>query len=100
MYSPSLMPTPGSSRGVRSLSGALPRLDLPTDRPRPAVQTYYGDSASRHLSPALFQKLKALSQERGVTLATTLLAAFQTLLHRYTGQQDLLVGSVIAGRER
>ncbi len=84
---------------LQKLAGELPRLDLPADRPRSAAQRYRGSIASRHIGPALSERLKALSQEQGVTLATTLLAAFQTLLFRYTGQQDLLVGSVIAGRE-
>ncbi len=82
------------------LSGALPRLDLPSDRPRPALLTFEGDMVTRHLSPALTEKIKNLSAGAGATLATALLAAFQTLLHRLTGQDDLLVGSVIAGRER
>ena len=85
---------------LEQLAGELPRLDLPTDRPRPAVLTFEGDSSSRQLSAALTDKLKALSKVHGTTLATTLLAAFQTLLHRYTGQEDLLVGTVFAGRER
>ena len=82
------------------LGGELPRLNLPTDRPRPAVLSFDGDSTGRLYDPALTARLKEFSREQGATLATTLLAAFQTLLHRYTGQEDLLVGSVIAGRER
>ncbi len=85
---------------LEQLAGELPRLDLPTDRPRPVVLTFEGDSRSRLLSAALTDKLRALSKAQGATLATTLLAAFQTLLHRYTGQEDLLVGTVFAGRER
>jgi amino acid adenylation domain-containing protein/thioester reductase-like protein len=81
------------------LSGTLPRLDLPIDRPYRPVQTYKGDIISLQFNHALTEQLKKLSQEQGVTLATTLLAAFQTLLYRYTGQEDLLTGSVIAGRE-
>ena len=82
------------------LAGELPRLDLPTDRPRPAALTFDGGTESRHYDAVLTEKLKVISAEHGATLATTLLAAFQTLLHRYTGQDDLLVGTVIAGRER
>jgi amino acid adenylation domain-containing protein/thioester reductase-like protein len=85
---------------LKQLAGDLPHLDLPKDRPRPVVLTFKGDSASRQLSPTLTTRIKALSKEHGTTLATTLLAAFQTLLHRYTGQEDLLVGTVFAGRER
>jgi amino acid adenylation domain-containing protein/thioester reductase-like protein len=84
---------------LQQLSGNLPRLDLPTDRPYRPVQTYIGDIVSLQFDHTLTDELKKLSQEQGVTLATTLLAAFQSLLYRYTGQEDLLTGSVIAGRE-
>ena len=82
----------------QQLAGELSILDLPTDRPRPAVQTYRGASQALRLSPELTQGLKALSHAHRVTLYTTLLAAFQVLLHRYTGQDDVLVGSPTAGR--
>ncbi len=85
---------------LEKLAGELPRLDLPADRPRPAALSFDGDNVSRVFAEGVTAALKTLSQEQGTTLATTLLAAFQTLLHRYTGQEDLLVGSVIAGRER
>jgi amino acid adenylation domain-containing protein/thioester reductase-like protein len=85
---------------LQKLAGDLPRLDLPTDRPRTAVLTFDGDTVSRLYDKTVSSGLKALSQAHGATLATTLLAAFQTLLHRLTGQEELLVGSVIAGRER
>ncbi len=84
----------------KQLSGVSPSLDLPIDHPRPAVQTYHGAAETLSLSPELTQRLKALSQERHVTLFTTLLAAFQTLLYRYTGQTDIVVGSPTAGRAR
>jgi amino acid adenylation domain-containing protein len=73
-------------------------LNLPTDRPRPAVQTFRGGKQSLVLSKSLSDSLKALSQQENVTLFMTLLAAFQILLHRYTGQDDIIVGSPIAGR--
>jgi len=73
-------------------------LNLPTVRPRPAVQTFQGGRQSLVLSKGLSDSLKALSQRENVTLFMTLLAAFQTLLHRYTGQDDIIVGSPIAGR--
>ncbi len=76
------------------------RLQLPTDRPRPAVQSYRGAQQSFVLTRELSQSLKALSRGKGVTLYMTLLAAFQTLLHRYTGQDDIVVASPIAGRNR
>ena len=80
------------------LAGAPPVVDLPPDRPRPAVQTYQGAQHSFHVSKPLRDALQALSQQEGVTLFMLLLAAFQTLLSRYTGQTDLSVGTPIAGR--
>ena len=84
----------------QQLGGNLPILELPTDRPRPALQTYNGSSLSFSLPPALSQSLKALCKTEGMTLFMTLLAAFKVLLYRYTGQQDLIVGSPIANRHR
>jgi amino acid adenylation domain-containing protein len=78
----------------------LPTLDLPTDHRRPAVQTYRGATYPLHCSPVLTQQLLALSQQAGVSLFMVLLAAFQALLHRYTGQTDIPVGSPIANRHR
>ncbi len=78
----------------------LPMLELPTDRPRPAVQSYRGATQELELSLYLTQALESLSQSAGVTLFITLLAAFQTLLYRYTGQTDIPVGSPIANRNR
>jgi amino acid adenylation domain-containing protein/non-ribosomal peptide synthase protein (TIGR01720 family) len=75
-------------------------LELPTDRPRPAVQTSRGSSRSLRLSSALTQDLNALSRREHCTLFMTLLAAFQTLLHRYTGVEDICVGTPIANRNR
>ena len=83
----------------KQLDGLL-TLKVPIDHPRPAVQTYRGSSQSVELSTQLSQALKGLSQREGVTLFMTLLAAFQTLLCRYCGQQDIVVGSPIAGRTR
>src|SRR5207248_6686007 len=81
------------------LSG-VPTLQLPTDHPRPAVQTFRGARHFLTLSSTLTQALKTLSQQHGVTLFMTLLAAFQTLLYRYAGQDDIAVGSLIANRNR
>ncbi|MBV9788006.1 MAG: amino acid adenylation domain-containing protein, partial [Chloroflexi bacterium] len=75
-------------------------LDLPTDRPRPAVQSFRGNSLPFRLAPELSQALHTLSQREGTTLFMTLLAAWYTLLFRYTGQHDILVGSPIANRTR
>jgi glycosyltransferase involved in cell wall biosynthesis len=82
------------------LQGAPAVLGLPTDRPRPAVQTYRGASQSIVLSKDLSEQLKELSRKENVTLYMTLLAAFQTLLSRYSGQEDVVVGSPIAGRNQ
>jgi amino acid adenylation domain-containing protein len=84
----------------RHLGGKLPVLELPTDYPRPIIQTFQGAQQSLVLSRNLREALQTLSQREGVTLFMTLLAAFQTLLHRYTGQDDLVVGSPIANRTR
>ena len=84
----------------QGLDGAPAVLELPTDRPRPAVQTSRGASQSMTLPKTLSKSLKVLSQGEGVTIFMTLLAAFGTLLHRYTGQDDIVVGSPIAGRNR
>jgi amino acid adenylation domain-containing protein/thioester reductase-like protein len=78
----------------------LPSLQLPTDRPRPAVPTYRGALQSVVLPKTLTAALKALSQQEGVTLYMTLLAAFQTLLFRYTSSEDIPVGSAIANRHQ
>lgn len=84
----------------QQLDGTLPVLELPADHPRPVVQTYRGKRKSRVLPKPLAKALTALSQREGVTLFMTALAAFQTLLHRYTGQDDVIVGSVTANRDR
>src|SRR5262249_53474380 len=74
--------------------------ELPTDRPRPAVQTYRGAMYSEQLPPHVCQALRELSQREGVTLFMTLLAAYQILLSRYANQDDVVVGSPIANRNR
>ena len=84
----------------QQLAGAPPLLKLPTDRPRPASQTFRGSSWSISLSQDLTQKLDAISRKSGVTLFMTLLAAFATLLWRYTRQDDILIGTPIANRNR
>lgn len=83
----------------QQLAGAT-TLQLPTDRPRPTVQTYRGAQESLELPTTLTGALKDLSRQQGVTLFMLLLAAFQTFLYRYTGQDDISVGSPIANRNR
>ncbi|MDJ0525571.1 MAG: amino acid adenylation domain-containing protein, partial [Microcystis sp. M53600_WE12] len=82
------------------LTAAPPLLSLPTDHPRPAVQSFVGTQQEYSLSPKLSQALNELSRQQGVTLFMTLLAAFDALLYRYTGSSDILVGTPIANRNR
>jgi amino acid adenylation domain-containing protein len=75
-------------------------LQLPADRPRPAVPSHAGARVQFELPPALRDRLEQLSRSQGVTLFMTLLAAFKVLLSQYTGQEDIVVGTPIAGRTR
>ncbi len=84
----------------QQLAGKLPILQLPTDYPRPTVATFKGAKQYFTLSRELTAALNELSQQEGCTLFMTLLAAFNTLLYRYTAQEDILVGSSIANRNR
>jgi amino acid adenylation domain-containing protein len=84
----------------RQLAGDLPALELPADRPRPAVQSFRGATQSLLLSPELTAALRACGRRHGATLFIFLLAGFDALLHRYTGQEDLVLGSPIANRNR
>ena len=80
------------------LAGALAALDLPTDRVRPAVQSFKGAAHGFSLSAELTQALDGLAREAGATLFMVLLAAFQVVLGRWSGQQEVVVGTPIAGR--
>ncbi len=82
------------------LGGALPVLELPTDRSRPSVQNHQGAIQSSVVSKKLTEGLKALSQRSNTTLFMTLLAAFKTLLYRLTVQEDIIIGTPIAGRNQ
>ncbi|WP_346656797.1 non-ribosomal peptide synthase/polyketide synthase [Pseudomonas sp. SWRI18] len=82
------------------LGGEQPVLELPLDHPRPAVQSYRGARLDMGLDTGLVTGLKALAQREGVTLFMLLLASFQTLLYRYSGQSDIRVGVPIANRNR
>jgi amino acid adenylation domain-containing protein/non-ribosomal peptide synthase protein (TIGR01720 family) len=82
------------------LDGAPLVLELPTDHPRPPVQSFRGDAAGFRLAPALADALRALCRHEEVTLFMTLLAAYQTLMYRYSRQSDILVGTPIANRTR
>jgi amino acid adenylation domain-containing protein len=78
----------------------LPVLELPSDRPRPAVKTYNGGLVHKMIDTGTAAGFKLLNREQGTTLFMGLLAAVNTLLYRYSGQEDLIIGSPVAGREK
>ena len=82
----------------RELADAPTFLELPTDYSRPAIRTWEGGRVSARLPDELTESIRTLSRQENATLFTTLLAAFQTLLFRYSGQDDVVVGSPVAGR--
>jgi amino acid adenylation domain-containing protein len=82
----------------KQLAGELPILSLPADKPRPPVQTFSGGSELFEINRELAEQLGSVARSCNSTLYMTLLAAFQALLYRYTGQPDILVGSPSAGR--
>jgi amino acid adenylation domain-containing protein len=84
----------------QELAGAPAVLELPTDKPRPVIQTFTGAYHTSRVGKELTESLYELSRREGVTLFMTLLAAFQTMLHRYTSQRDIVVGTPIANRTR
>ena len=84
----------------RQLKGAPPLLELPADRPRPPMQSYNGSIEFGELSEELSEQLRQISRQEGMTLFMTLMAAFKVLLYRVSGQEDLSVGTPIAGRTR
>ncbi|MFU8872798.1 amino acid adenylation domain-containing protein [Micromonospora sp. SL4-19] len=90
----------GLAYWLDELRGAPAALELPTDRPRPPVQSFAGGVVARLLPAELADRLRELSRRHGATLYMTVLAALQTLLYRYTGQRDLCVGTPVAGRTR
>jgi aspartate racemase len=84
----------------QQLGGELPVLELTTDRPRPPVQTYRGQVVGLDLSVEVRERLKQIGRESGATFFMTLMAGFNVLLWRYTNQQEILVGTPIANRNR
>ena len=80
------------------MAGELPVLDLPTDRPRPPMQTFRGATLTRRLDADLTAELERLAHSENASLYMVLLAAYQVLLHRYSGQHDVVVGTPTAGR--
>jgi natural product biosynthesis luciferase-like monooxygenase protein len=84
----------------RQMAGAPALLELPTDHPRPPVQSHRGETVAIRLAPTLVAQLKQLSSRERLTLFMTLLAGFDVVLQRYTGQSDLVVGTPLAGRDQ
>nr|WP_090210467.1 non-ribosomal peptide synthetase [Pseudomonas asplenii] len=84
----------------QQLGGEQPVLELPTDHPRPVSRSFAGASCNLTLDPLLSEGLKALARRESVSLFSVLLASFQALLHRYSGQADIRVGVPVANRER
>jgi amino acid adenylation domain-containing protein len=84
----------------RTLAGELPTLELPTDRPRPSVASYRGGMESFSFTREITEALKETAKAEGVTVYMLLLAAFKTLLYRYTAQEDILIGAPSDGRRR
>jgi amino acid adenylation domain-containing protein len=82
------------------LKGELPVLELPTERARPAAQTYRGAAQSFRVSREITGRLKEISRANGATLYVTLLAGFEVLLSRYSGSEEVLVGTPVSGRSR
>ncbi|MRX70530.1 amino acid adenylation domain-containing protein [Flavobacterium resistens] len=84
---------------LEQFTGEIPVLDLPNFKARPLVQTYNGNNVNHKFPIAFLEKLKTFSKEYDVTLFMTLMAGINALLHRYTGQNDIIIGTPIAGRE-
>ncbi len=84
----------------RQLAGKLPVMELPTDRPRPPIQTYRGASHDFYLGAELSSRLRTFAKDQGATLYAVLLSAFKILLAYHTGQDDVYIGSPMVGRSR
>ena len=82
----------------KQLGGRLPVLELPTDHPRPSIQTYNGARQVLRIGSDAHQRLKSLAQQESCTLFMALVSVLQTLLHRYTGQDEIILGSPISNR--
>ncbi|GAA6617368.1 hypothetical protein NUACC26_031780 [Scytonema sp. NUACC26] len=83
---------------LERFADSIPILDLPTDHPRPSIKTYKGSRQTIQLDASLYREIKQLSTDNGCTLFMTLLSAYTALLHRLTGQNDIVVGTPTAGR--
>lgn len=94
------IPAPTVDFWREQLSGAPAPMQLPVDKSLSTAPTYAGNTLYLTLAPALVEALKALSQQEGVSLYVTLLTAFKSLLYQYSGQEDMVIVSPIAGRNR
>ncbi|WP_097004911.1 non-ribosomal peptide synthetase [Lacrimispora amygdalina] len=83
---------------MKTFEGDIPVLNMPLNYQRPAVQSFEGDRVRFHLSQDISRKLQVVAKDNGATMYMVLLAAYNTLLYKYTGQEDIIVGSPIAGR--
>jgi len=83
---------------INAFSGELPVLNMPTDYPRPPIQSFEGEMVRKALPPELLEALNKSAVEAGTTPFTVLLAAYNVLLYKYTGQEDIIIGSPITGR--
>ncbi|MGO4295021.1 amino acid adenylation domain-containing protein, partial [Chitinophaga sp. RAB17] len=84
---------------LQQFEDSLPVLELPAEKPRPSIKTYAGGATHKVINATISKGIKTLCQEQGSTLFMGLLAAVNALLHRYTGQEDIVIGIPIAGRE-
>lgn len=80
------------------LSGDIPALELPTDRPRPVIPTYHGETYSLGVNETLLHELEGLAISENATVFSVMMAAYMVLLHRYSHQEDITVGTPVAGR--
>ena len=91
---------PGMQFWTKKLAGDLPALQWPCDRPRPSIQSHRGAIQNFNLAPELVQPLRAFCQQEGVSLYMALVSAFAALLYHYSAQQEVILGSLSAGRKR
>ncbi|MGB8192325.1 MAG: non-ribosomal peptide synthase/polyketide synthase, partial [Chitinophagaceae bacterium] len=84
---------------LEQFSGSLPVIDLPSDKPRPAVKTYNGSVIYKQIGAQPYKAIKDLGLQQGATTFMTLVGVVNVLLHRYTGHEDIIIGSPVAGRE-
>lgn len=84
---------------LKEFSGDIPKLNLPNDKPRPAIKTFHGEAVSKLYSAQLTKDLRSLCQEKGASLFMGIMAGLNALFHKYSGQEDILMGIPVAGRD-